>query len=127
MRLYAYGNGLLDYFFDTEEQLIEFLNNRNTDVINSLAYIIDFMGGMASRKNVVRKTFMDGSSRFETGTETTDETLDAYAIYNESRSFYRGEFFWEANYGGNIRAIYDAFGKRGLVFENDIYLLTKRG
>ena len=89
------------------------VKNHNTDFGD--VCVIDYLGNVAGRSDVIRKTYKSGKSKLYAA---CDE--DGYAIYNFERSTYRGEFVWEYNHG-SIREMYSAFRDRGISFENDIY------
>lgn len=113
MKLYGFSGVFKSTFFDTEEELMEYVKNNDTSW-GSLC-VIEFLGNVADRSDVIRKTSENGMTTLYT---VVDE--DGYAIYNSERSTYRGEFTWEYNHG-NLRTMYSAFRDRGIVFENDIY------
>ena len=113
MRLYGFSGAFNSAYFDTEEELIEWVKNHNTyfgDVC-----VIDFLGKVAGRSDVIREIYKSGKSNLYAA---CDE--DGYGIYNFERSTYRGEFVWEYNHG-SLREMYSAFRDRGISFENDIY------
>ena len=113
MRLYGFSGAFNSAYFDTEEELIEWVKNHNTDFGD--VCVIDYLGNVAGRSDVIRKTYKSGKSNLYAA---CDE--DGYGIYNFERSTYRGEFVWEYNHG-SLREIYSAFRDRGISFENDIY------
>lgn len=114
MRLYVFlGAFNNSAFFDTEEELIEWIKTHNTNLGNIC--IIDFLGNVAGCEDVIRITSRDGKSKFCTA---VDE--EGYGIYNSERSIYKGEFVWEYNHG-SISDIHSAFRDRGIHFEDDIY------
>lgn len=109
MRLY----GIDGEYFETEEELKDYCKNNNCSIKDS--FIVDYMGAMAGRRDVIRETNKDGKVTLY---NAVDE--DGYATYNHDRSVYRGEFIWEYNYGG-LRNLYSLFRDRGIVFNNDVY------
>lgn len=109
MRLY----GFQDTFFDTEDELIEYVKNHNSTVDN--VCVIDFLGDVAGQSDVIRITSKSGKQILYT---VVDE--DGYGIYNQERSIYKGEYVWEYNYG-SISKMYSAFRDRGIIFEDDVY------
>lgn len=113
MRLYGFSGAFNSAYFDTEEELIEWVKNHNTDFGD--VCVIDYLGNVAGRSDVIRKTYKSGKSNLYVA---CDE--DGYGIYNFERSTYRGEFVWEYNHG-SLREMYSAFRDRGISFENDIY------
>lgn len=113
MRLYGFSGVFNSAYFDTEKELIEWVKNHDTDFGD--VCVIDYLGKVAGRSDVIRKTYKSGKSNLYVA---CDE--DGYGIYNFERSTYRGEFVWEYNHG-SLREIYSAFRDRGISFENDIY------
>ena len=113
MRLYGFSGAFNSAYFDTEKELIEWVKNHDTDFGD--VCVIDYLGKVAGRSDVIRKTYKSGKSNLYVA---CDE--DGYGIYNFERSTYRGEFVWEYNHG-SLREIYSAFRDRGISFENDIY------
>lgn len=113
MKLYGFLWTFESSFFDTQEGLIEYIKTHNTQ-FGSIC-VIEYLGQVAGRSDVIRLTYKSGKSAFYT---PCDEY--GYGIYNYERNVYRGEFIWEYNHG-NISEIYSAFRDRGIVFENDIY------
>ena len=113
MRLYGFSGAFNSAYFDTKEELIEWIKNHNTDF--GVVCIIDYLGKVAGRSDVIRETYKSGKSHLYAA---CDE--DGYGIYNFERSTYRGEFVWEYNHG-SLREMYSAFRDRGISFENDIY------
>ena len=113
MRLYGFSGAFNSEYFDTEKELIEWIKNHNTNFGDIC--VIDYLGKVAGRSDVIRKTYKSGKSKLYTA---CDE--DGYGIYNFERSTYCGEFVWEYNHG-NIREMYSAFRNRGISFEDDIY------
>jgi len=118
MRLYAFL-GFTRTFFDTEEELIEFIKTNNSHFGN--VCVMDFLGKVADCDDVIRLTYQSGKEVLYTAVNE-----DGYVKYNPERSFYKGEFVWEYNYG-QIRDMYSAFRDRGIVFENDIYAKIDEG
>ena len=113
MRLYGFSGAFNSAYFDTEKELIEWVKNHDTDFGD--VCVIDYLGNVAGRSDVIRKTYRSGKSNLYVA---CDE--DGYGIYNFERSTYRGEFVWEYNHG-SLREMYSAFRDRGISFENDIY------
>lgn len=113
MRLYGFSGAFKSAFFDTEEELTEYVENNDTSF--GCICAIEYLGNVAGRSDVIRETSKNGITVLYTA---VDE--DGYGIYNSERSTYRGEFTWEYNHG-DLREMYSAFRDRGIVFENDIY------
>lgn len=113
MRLYGFSGVLKSAFFDTEAELIEYVKTHDIQFGN--VCIMDYLGNVAGRSDVIRLTYKSGKQDLYTAVNE-----DGYGIYNNERSIYRGEFVWEYNYG-NISEMYSAFRDRGIVFENDTY------
>lgn len=113
MRLYGFSGAFKSAFFDTEEELLEYVKTHNTQ-FGSIC-VMEYLGHVAGRSDVIRLTYKSGKSVLYT---SVDE--DGYGKYNHERSIYRGEFIWEYNHG-SIREMYSAFRDRGIVFEDDTY------
>ena len=113
MRLYGFSGAFSSAFFDTEEELIEYVKTSDTAFGNLC--VIDYLGTVANRSDVIRVTYKDNEPRLYTA---VDE--NGYGIYNKERSIYEGKDVWEYSYG-SIREMYSAFRERGIAFENDIY------
>ena len=116
IRLFGYSNHLGDSsFYGTEEELIEYLRNNKCDMTFGDVSIIEFMGTMAGRSDVIRKTYRNGKQSL-----VTVATDDHIGTYNHIRSCHQGQFVWEGN-AGNLRAEYKAFRERGIAFKDDVY------
>ena len=113
MRLYGFSGAFNSAFFDTKEELVEWLKT-NKPKYGSVC-VLEYLGTVAGRSDVIRITCKGNKPMLYAA---CDE--DGYGIYNEERSFYRGEFVWEYNHG-DLSDEYAAFRDRGIVFENDIY------
>lgn len=113
-RLYGFSGLYKSAYFDTEDELIEYIKTNNTQ-FGSIC-VIEYLGNVAGKSDVIRKIYRDNKSVLYA---VVDE--DGYVIYNNERSIYRGEFVWEYNHG-KIESEYSAFRDRGIVFENDIYV-----
>ncbi len=113
MRLYGFSGAFNSAYFDTEEELIEYVKTHNI-TFGSIC-VIEYLGNVAGCSDVIRQIYKSGKSVLYAA---VDE--DGYRIYNQERSIYRGEFIWEYNYG-RISKMYSAFRDRGIIFENDIY------
>lgn len=99
--------------FKTKEELMDYCQKKNIPFDDT--YILDYLGNVAGRSDVIRKIDYNGQSHLYTAIDT-----DGYAIYNEARSTYRGEFVWEYEYG-DIRSFYNSFRSRGIRFSHDVY------
>lgn len=113
MRLYGFSGLFKSAFFDTEEELIEYVKTHNTE-LGSIC-VVEYLGNVAGRSDVIRLTYKSGKSVLYSSVNE-----DGYGIYNNERSIYRGEFVWEYNHG-SISEMYSAFRDRGIVFEDDTY------
>lgn len=113
MKLYAFMGIINKVFFDTEEELNEYIRFKENDF--GRAAIIDYLGAMAGRQDVVRVEYPNGETKFITAID-----LDGYAIYNKEKSVQEQKPVWEFEYG-DIREIYIAFKDRGISFANDLY------
>ena len=100
MRLYGFDGAFKNAYFDSKEELVEWLKTNKPKY--GSACVLEYLGTVAGRSDVIRITCKGNKPMLYAA---CDE--DGYGIYNEDRSYYRGEFVWEYNYG--------------IVFENDIY------
>lgn len=114
MRLYGFSGAFNSAFFDSKEELKEWLKTNKTNNFGNVC-VLDYLGRVAGRSDVIRITMKGEDPKLYTA---VDE--DGYGTYNAERSTYRGEFFWEYDYG-DLSDEYAAFRDRGIVFENDIY------
>ena len=116
MKLFGYSNFLGNYsFYGTEEELIEYLKNNKCNMTYGSVSIIEYMGNMAGRSDVIRQTDIKGKqSLVKVATE------DHISTYSHKRSCHQGTFIWEGN-PGDLRAEYMAFRERGIILENDVY------
>ncbi len=113
MRLFGFSGIFKSAYFDTEEELLEYVRNNNVSL--ELVCVIEYLGTVAGCSDVIRLIDRNGNGVLYTA---VDE--DGYGIYNHERSVYRGEFVWEY-YHGQIGAMYSAFRDRGISFTDDIY------
>ena len=113
MKLYGFSNGFISNYFDTEEELENWMKNNDTSF--GTKCIIEYIGNVAERSDVIKVTNERNKSKLYTA---ADE--DGYGIYNNERSIYCGQFIWEYNHG-SIKEMYTAFKERGIIFENDVY------
>lgn len=113
MVLYGFSGAFKSAYFDTEEELEEYVKTHDTSFGGTC--VIEYLGNVAGRSDVIRTTSKNRKPMLLTVCDR-----DGYGIYNEERSIYRGEFVWEYN-NGDIKDMYSAFRDRGIVFEDDIY------
>lgn len=113
MKLYGFSGAFSCAFFETEEELIEYVKTSDTAFGNIC--VIEYLGKVANRSDVIRVSYKDRTPKLYT---SIDE--DGYAIYNDNRSIEKGEYVWEYMHG-NISEMYSAFRDRGIVFEEDTY------
>jgi len=120
MKLYGYEGFSFSAFFDTEEELLEHLKNLDTDMSFGMGLIclVEYMGKMAGKTDVIRKTYSNGKTVLK-----ATATEDHVATYNEQRSYHQGKFVWEGD-PGSLRSEFDAFKKRGIEIENDVYAMA---
>ena len=113
MRLYGFSGAFASAFFETEEELIEYVKTSDTAFGNLC--VIEYLGFVADRNDVIRVTYKNEKPKLYTSVNE-----DGYGIYNEERSIYKGEYVWEYNHG-SISEMYSAFRDRGIVFKDDTY------
>jgi len=113
IRLYglSFKSGNIIYF-DTKGELIDYI--KTNCLYSSIVCLIDYLGEVAGRCDVIRRTAIDGTSNLYTNVNE-----NGYGVYNSNRSFYKGEYVWEYN-RGNLEEMYTEFKKRGITIkEND--------
>lgn len=115
MKLYGYSSFFDKSYFDAEEKLMEYIRDNKCDMLFGGVCIIEYLGTVAGCNDVIRQTYSDGDSRLVTA--ATEEYI---STYSERRSYHQGRFVWESNHG-NLRVEYNAFKKRGIVLNDDIY------
>lgn len=113
MRLFCFPKTSEMLFFEAEEELIKYLK-KYKEIPEDIC-VIDYLGKVAGRSDVIRETNRKGREIVYTA---VDE--DGYGIYNHQKSVSKGEFVWEYNYG-SVSEMYSAFRDRGITFEDDIY------
>lgn len=116
MRLYGLFADYSTTIFDQKEYLIDYItkHDMNSMVCHEI-YVLDYLGNVAGRLDVIRKTNSEGHTHLYTAIDR-----DGYGIYNRELSIRDGKFIWEYN-EGSIEFMYDAFRRRGIVFERDVY------
>ena len=110
MKLY-----IVDYFnvIDNEIDLINYLLNNKVNKKN--IKIIEYLKHFANKNDVIKITDLNNNVNYCSAVNE-----EGYAIYNDKRSIYKGNFIWEYKLG-DISDLFSEFRKRGIVFENDIY------
>lgn len=61
MRLYGFYGAFSSSFFDREFELLDWVRNHNNTDFGDVC-VIDFLGNVAGRSDVIRITFKDGKS-----------------------------------------------------------------
>ena len=117
MTLYGYKKGTIKYFFDTEEQRQEYIKKYQKDGELKL-FIVDFIGNMADRYNVIKYTENNGKPKF-----VAEKSTAFVDVYNEEESNKTGEFIWDIGLGGyvGISDIHTAFKLRGIELHQATY------
>lgn len=106
MRLYSFLGYVNKAFFDTEDELTEYIGSHDTrfgDISK-----VEFLGNALGQTDVIRIIYKDGRNEI-----LTVINQNSYAIYNPNST-------WEYRHG-NLRAIYQAFRDRDVTFTDDIY------
>lgn len=111
MRLYVLNGN----YFNTKEDLDSYCMNQDCCYSIGDAYILEYIRCVAGRNDVIRKINSDGRIMLYTAVDRF-----GYGMYNYERSFYRGQYTWEFNYG-SIRELYIPFRDRGIIFEDNVY------
>lgn len=112
LRLYGVFNIYGSTYFDTPEDIKSYILRNKISKRN--VYIMEFLGNFAGRCDVIRKVYADHSTILA----VCDEL--GYVECNIERSSRESNCVWEY-YEGDLRQEYDAFRKKGIQFENDIY------
>jgi hypothetical protein len=117
MTLYGYKKGTVKYFFDTEEQRQEYIDKYPKDIALKL-FIVDFIGDMADRYNVIKYTENNGKPKF-----VAEKSIAFVDVYNEEESNKTGEFIWDMGLGSyvGISDIHTAFKLRGIELHQATY------
>jgi len=113
MRLYGVWGIRSGVFFDTEEDLTEYL--KTNDIRHGLVCTIDFLGNFAGAKDVIKLNAQNGIEVLYT---VFNE--EHYGTFNYAKSIADKVFVWDDNYG-SIRILYSSFRDRGIIFEDDVY------
>ena len=136
MMIYEYNNwNESPAFFDTEEELLQHIKNSNSDFLRTNIFTVEYMGEMAGRTDVIRRTDINGNSKLH---EEHIESLPSFFTYDintydEKESYRRGEFCWSSIWSSyslidlnksDISQIYNAFRKRGIKLAKDKTLET---
>ncbi|MBQ7790256.1 MAG: hypothetical protein IJ399_03235 [Bacilli bacterium] len=109
MRLFC---AVVDYkrnFFDTEEELIDFI--KNSDIRVDDIYILDYLDEVYNRDRVIKVTFMNGHEMLYS--KVDEYGWNGFAIHDPHKSFSSNKYIWNY-YGTSIDDIYLAFIDRGL-------------
>lgn len=113
MRLYCYSCILKTDFFNTMEELDNYVNSGH--IHRGEKVLIDYLGYVVDKNDVIRVTYSDNSVRYFS---VVDEL--GLEIYNEEKSNVLGKNIWEYEFG-DLKDIYKAFNDRGIKFEKDVY------
>ena len=113
MRLYTISKMGKNIFFNSEQELINYINQNNLSPRN--INIVDFIGRCANKDDVIR--IIDINQKILLYTPCDE---DGYGLYNEEKSSKEQNYVWEYHYG-DISEFYSEFRKRGIIFKNDIY------
>lgn len=116
MILYGFSGAFESVYFDTELELEAYAKTHDTSFGGKC--VIEYLGNVAGRSDVIRITFKNCKPMLLTACDG-----EGYGIYNEERSIDCGEFVWEFT-NGDIKDMYSAFRDRGIVFEDDIYMVN---
>jgi hypothetical protein len=115
VKLYGLEGFFKSIYFDTEEQLKEYLKCIPIRLLEFIS-TIEYFEELAGRTDVVRQT-INGKSRLITALDK-----DAYGVYNEERSFHQGKFVWEVEYCANyLDGMYTIFEQKGIVLKDNVY------
>ena len=90
MRIYCCEYEFKSKYFDSSEECFAFAIKYN----DSRCYVVDYLGAVGDRENVVRETFGKKDSRL---LSYIDNRM--YAVYKEERSLDKGICVWNKYYG----------------------------
>lgn len=117
MKIYCVTTCYSKCFFDTEEELNEYIKKFNKNSVYIIS-TIEYYKYLAGRSDV----FVTKSNNNTTLRVALDELT--YAVYNPEKSMIEREFCWE-HIEGSLKEEYKAFRDRGIKFENDIYAIIE--
>lgn len=119
IRLYGFSGIDKSVYFDTENELIEYASTHN--ITYGVFCILDYLGDLAGKSNVIRKTYDDGYFKLYSPIDN-----DSCYSYNYEKSYCCGEYIWN-KIEGNLNDEFLAFCRRDLSFDIDKELvLTKK-
>lgn len=113
LRIYAVANLLNNIYFDKEVNVDKYIKHNKK--YGGLKIIIDYLGHMAGRVDVIKVIYSDNSVKY-----FSLENDLGYVIYNQEKSISLGEDVWEYEYG-ELKDIYNEIKRRGIKLENDVY------
>lgn len=103
IRLYGFSGIYGSIYFETEQELIDYAKNH--DVNYGVFCILDYLGSVAGKHDVIRKTYEDGYFKLYTKNDDT-----SYLAYNYEKSYCTGKFIWD-RIDGNLNEEYNALMK----------------
>ena len=108
MRLYCAVVNHKRTFFDTEDELVNFINSSVVRVDD--VYIIDYLDEVYDRDRVFKVTYKNGHEMLYS--KVDEYGFDGYAIHDPHKSFSFSKNIWNFHYG-NLDDIYKALIDRG--------------
>lgn len=111
MRIYCCEYEFKSKYFDSSEECFKFAIGYN----DSRCYVVDYLGTVGDRDNVVKETFGKEDSRLVSYID--DRT---YEVYNEERSLAKGICVWNKYYGDKSE-LNKAFSERGIELKSKKY------
>lgn len=118
IRLYGFSGIYGSVYFDTEKELIEYAKTHS--ITYGVFCILDYLGDLAGKSNVIRKTYDDGYFKLYSPIDN-----DSCYSYNYEKSYCCGEYIWN-KIEGNLNDEFLAFKRRGFKFDIDKELVLKK-
>lgn len=122
IRLYCAVVNYNRVFFDSEEELAEFI--KSSEIRIDDIYIIDYLDEVYNRDRVFKVTYKNGHEMLYS--KVDEYGFDGFAIYDPHKSFSSSKYIWNFHYG-NLDDVYMALIDRGLDLEYCNLKLVNRG
>ena len=110
LTLYCYDKNFNQTFFNTQAKLDLYASNHP----GGRKIIIDYLGKVAGKDNVIKETFENSKTRL-----LHYVSSENYEIYNSKRSAFKGTYMWDKYYG-DVRSVKEALESNGINFDSDI-------
>lgn len=113
MTLYSITTKNGSLYFNSKEQLDNFLKSRNITI--GFKTKVEYMGNILNCIDVIKQTYEDGTYRF-----VSVANEEGYLFYDFDQSKKAEKPIW-MYLPGSLRDIYDAFKQNGIKLEDDTY------